>query len=241
MDRTARGIDFHLEAIAVVGSGDGFRGWAVGRADRILVAGKSNGTPYLTSLDATTRPNGDVKLEFAAEDDEGNGIEVARIEICNRQKTELLCEDLDRQNLLRDGNRWSLVWEPDATETYAVGSGDRLQSRVSLRDEKGGFSFTHATAVLWEYRVWHEELWSRYPELVPGVLAVAGVLLLYVSALLGIFLLHPVWLLRISRILSSEPQPALGRRGPHGGRAEAQARQGGSPHGSPDRARSDSV
>ena len=33
-----------------------------------------------------------------------------------------------------------------------------------------------------------------------------------------------------------EPDPALGRRGPHGGRAEAQGRQGGSAHGAPDRA-----
>ena len=34
-----------------------------------------------------------------------------------------------------------------------------------------------------------------------------------------------------------DPDPSLGRRGPHDGRAEAQRRQGGSPHGSPDRAR----
>ena len=197
-------VDFDLEAIDVAGSGGAIQGWIVGRANRILVARKPNGTPYLTSFDATKRPNGDVALEFAAADEEGDSIEVAGIEMCNLQKSEPLCEELGLENLVRHDNRWSLAWDPATTRKSLVGSGSRLQFSVTLRDGRGGFSFKHATATSLEYGGWYERMRDRYRAEIFVVLSGIGLFVLYVLTLLCFFLFNPVILVRISKALSAD-------------------------------------
>ena len=198
------GVDFDLEAIDVAEPGDAIQGWIVGRANRILVAGKPNGTPYLTSFDATKKPNGDVALEFAAADKEGDSIEVAGIEMCNLQKSEPLCEELGLENLARQDNRWSLAWDPSTTRKSLVGSGSQLQFSVTLRDGRGGFSFKHATATNLEYGGWYERMRDRYRAEIFSVLSVIGLIILYVLVLLCFFVFNPVILVKISRALSAD-------------------------------------
>ena len=198
------GADFDFKAIDVAGSGDAVKGWIAGGTDRILVAGKSNGTPYLTSFDATRRPDGNVELRFAATDDEDDGIEVAGIEMCDRQKPEPHCEDLTLEKLKEDGNRWTLDWDPATTGKVPVGSGSLLQFNVTLRERGGAFSFKHATETYLEYGGWFERMWDRYREEMFMVLAVFGLFLLYMLALLGLFLFNPVILVRISSALAAD-------------------------------------
>ena len=202
--RLDAGVDFDLEAIDVAGSGGAIQGWIVGSANRILVAGKPNGAPYLTSLDATKRPNGDVVLAFAAADEEGDSIEVVSIEMCDLQKSEPHCEELNLGNLVRNDNRWVLAWDPATTRKVPVGSGSRLQFSVTLREDKGGFSFKHATATNLEYGRWFERMRDRYREEILVVLSVIGLSFLYVLALLCCFLFNPVILVRISKALSAD-------------------------------------
>ena len=196
-------VDFGLEAIDVAGSSGAIQGWIVGRANRILVAGKSNGTPYLTSFDATKRPNGDVALKFAADDEEGDSIEVTGIEMCDVQKSEPVCEDLDLKNLVGKDNRWFLDWTPERTKKIRVGSGSRLQFSVTLRDRRGGFSFEHGTARSLEYGGWYERMRDRYRAEIFVVLSVIGLSVLYVLAQLCFFLFNPIILVNISRALSA--------------------------------------
>ena len=196
-------VDFGLEAIDVAGSSGAIQGWIVGRANRILVAGKYNGTPYLTSFDATKRPNGHVALKFAADDEEGDSVEVAGIEMCDVQKLEPVCEDLDLKKLVRKDDRWSLAWNPTTTKKVPVGSGSRLQFSVTLRDRRGGFSFEHGTARSLEYGGWYERMRDLYRTEIFVVLSVIGLSVLYVLALLCFFLFNPVILVNISRALSA--------------------------------------
>ena len=195
-------VDFDLEAIAIVGFGEALRGWVVGRANRILLPAKSNGTPYLTSFNATTRPNGDVLLEFATKDEEGDQTNVLKIEMCRVPITEPLCEELDQASLVEHNDRWSLNWDPDSNKIHDVKSGDRLKFKVTLRDHEDRFPFVHTTAGLWQYRVWYLEVWNRHTGLAVSALVVVSVFILYVLTVLGIFAFNPVLLLRISRILS---------------------------------------
>ena len=191
------GIDFAINAITGAGAGDGFKGMIVGRSDRILVTAKPNGTPYLTSFNAITRANGNVELRFSAEDGEGDKIKVYGIEVCER----LVCGNLPLEGLNRRDNSWSMVWDPTSTRSVEIDAGDELKFRVTLKDDAGEFSFTHASAGSWQYRPWYWEVWNEHRQWIWSVLAVAGVVVAYVCVLFGIFWLKPVLLVRVSEAL----------------------------------------
>ena len=202
------GSDFTLEAVDVAGSGGGdVYGWAVGSGNTILVPEQHNGAPYLTSLSAEQLADGSALLEFAAQDAEGDRIHADGIEICDLQKEIPNCEDLDLEIPVGQDNRWSIEWDPDTTKKAKVDSGSELRFAVTLSDDKGEFPFKHATQTFWEFAVWYREIWRQHPEQVLGAASVPGLLLLYVLALLGIFLLNPVFLIRLSRILSYDVKP----------------------------------
>ena len=201
------GSDFTLEAVDVGGSGADVRGWGVGRGRTILVPERHNGAPYLTSLSAKKLVDGSALLEFAAQDAEGDRIQVDAIEICDLQRERPNCEDLDLDIPAGQDNRWSISWEPDATKRIKVDSGSELRFAVTLSDDEGEFTFKHATTTLWGFSVWYREIWRQHPEQVLGAASIPGLLLFYVLALLGIYLFNPVFLVRLSWILSHDMKP----------------------------------
>ena len=196
--------ELDLNAVEVVQVGQAFRGWAVGKRNEMLAAGDSNRTPYLASFEAATRPGGNVLLEFAAKDDEGDSIDIAKVEMCKHPRSKPLCEALDLKKLVRNDNKWHLAWNPRSTSIYEVNPGDQLTFRVTVHDDKGGFSYSHATSAPWSYRIWYLEIWNRHARSVIAILSILAVYCLYVLAVLAIFLFDPVSLVRISRFFSGE-------------------------------------